>query len=154
MSLEHLIRNLRVLWRADRIVAEIQLRRMLVSFAAGTFAALFAAFGTLMLELAAYFALVQTWTAISAAVLLGAFNFLLGGVIFLIASRRGRDRSEFETAMALHNSAIEALQTQARSFDSGRHSSSALEAILPAIVTPAIGMLVKSLRERKTEAAK
>ena len=88
MNVENLIRNLRVLWRADRIVAEIQLRRMLFSFAAGIFAAMFAAFGVLMLELAAYFALVQIWTAIHAAVVLAAINFLLGGMIFLIVSRR------------------------------------------------------------------
>ena len=154
MNVENLIRNLRVLWRADRIVAEIQLRRMVVGLASGIFAALFAAFGVLMLELAAYFALVQYWTAIAAAVLLGAVNFLLGGMILLVASRKTRDRGEFETAVALHDSAIEALQTQARSFDAVRPLASGLEAILPSIVVPAVTMLVKSLRQRKTAAAK
>jgi hypothetical protein len=153
MNIDALLRNLRVLWRADRIVAEIRLRRMLVSFAAGSFAALFAAFGVLMLELAAYFALVQIWTAIAAAVLLGAINFALGGVILLIASRKGQDSAELETAQALHSSAIEALQAQARTFDAARPSQSALETILPSVIVPAIGMLVKSLRQRKAQAA-
>jgi hypothetical protein len=154
MNIENLIRNLRVLWRADRIVAEIQLRRMLAGFASGVFAALFAAFGVLMFELAAYFALVQFATAIAAAVLLGAVNFLLGGVILLVAGRKARDRGEFETAIALHNSAIEALQAQARAFDAARPSTSGLEAVLPSLVVPAVTMLVKSLRQRKADSAK
>ena len=154
MNVENLIRNLRVLWRADRIVAEIQLRRMLLGFASGIFAALFAAFGVLMLELAAYFALIQYWTAITAAVLLGAVNFALGGLILLVASRKAKDRGEFETAVSLHNSALEALQAQARSFDAARPVTAGLESLLPSLVVPAIGMLVKSLRQRKAEAGK
>ena len=150
MNVEGVIKNLRVLWRADRIIAELQLRRMLGGLAARTFAALFAAFGILMLELASYFALIQIWTAIAAAVALGAFNLLLAGLILLIASRKGRDSSEYEVAMALHNSAVETLQLQARSFEAVRVSTHGLETILPSLVVPAIGLLVKSLRQRKT----
>jgi 4-amino-4-deoxy-L-arabinose transferase-like glycosyltransferase len=154
MNVENLFRNLRVLLRADRIVAEIQLRRMIFGVASGIFAALFAAFGVLMLELAAYFALIQYWTAIAAAILLGVVNFALGGLTLLVASRKARDRGEFETAVALHNSAVDALQAQARSFDATRPLTSGLESILPSLVVPAIGMLVKSLRQRKAEAGK
>jgi hypothetical protein len=152
VNVEGIIKNLRVLWRADRIIAEIQLRRTLVGLAAKTFAALFAAFGILMLELASYFALIQIWTAIAAAVALGVFNLLLAGLIFLIASRKGRDSGEYEVAMALHNSAVETLQLQARSFEAARLSTHGLETILPSLVVPAIGLLVKSLRQRKASA--
>jgi|EndMetStandDraft_2_1072991.scaffolds.fasta_scaffold32668_4 cytochrome c biogenesis protein CcdA len=152
MSAEGIIKNLRVLWRADRIIAEIQLRRMLVGLMAKGFAALFAAFGILMLELAAYFALVQVWTAIVAAVALGVFNLLLAGLILLIASRKGRESAEYEVAMALHNSAIETLQLQARSFETARSSTYGFETIVPSLVVPAIGLLVKSLRQRKAAA--
>lgn len=152
MNIEGIIRNLRVLWRADRIIAEIQLRRLLVGTAMRSFAALFAAFGILMLELAAYFALIQIWTAIATAVALGAFNLLLAALILLLASRAARTGNEYEVAMALHNSAVEALQLQARSFETARLSTYGLESILPSLVAPAIGMLVKSLRQRKAEA--
>ena len=118
---------------------------------AASIAALFAAFGVLMLELAAYFALVQFRTAIAAAVLLGVVNFLLGGLILLVANRKARDRGEFETAVALHNSAIEALQSQARSFDTSRPVASGLEAILPSLIVPAVGLVMKSLRQRKAD---
>jgi hypothetical protein len=149
VSVEHIIKNLRVLWRADRIIAEIQLRRTLVGLVARAFAALFAAFGLLMLELAAYFALIQIWTAIAAAVALGVFNLLLAGLILVVASRRGANSGEYEVAMALHASAVETLQLQARSFDAARSPTHGLEAILPSLVAPAIGLLVKSLRRRQ-----
>jgi hypothetical protein len=40
-----------------------------------------------MFELSAYFALVQIWSAISAAAILGAVNFALATVLFVIAAR-------------------------------------------------------------------
>ena len=153
MSAEGIIKNLRVLWRADRIIAEIQLRRMLMGLMAKGFAALFAAFGILMLELAAYFALVQVWTAIAAAVALGAFNLLLAGLIVLIGGRKGRESAEYDVAMALHNSAVDTLQLQARSFETARSSTHGLETLLPSLVVPAIGLLMKSLRQRKAAAS-
>jgi hypothetical protein len=145
MSAENIIKSLRVLWRADRIIAEIQLRRMAVGLAAKAFAALFAAFGLLMLELASYFALVQVTTAIVAAIVLGVFNFLLAGVIFVIAGRGAGGGREHDMAMALHNSAVETLLLQVRSFDTARPSHG-LDAILPALIVPAIGLIVKTIR--------
>ena len=71
MNSENMVKNLRALWRTDRIIAEIRMRHMLVGLGLRAFAALIAAFGLLMLELAAYFALVQIWSAISAASILG-----------------------------------------------------------------------------------
>jgi hypothetical protein len=51
------------------------------------FAALIAAFGLLMLELSAYFALVQIWRAISAAAILGAVNFAIAAILFVVAAK-------------------------------------------------------------------
>ena len=59
MNTENVIKHLRALWRTDRIIAEIQLRHMLIGLGLRAFAALIAAFGLLMLELSAYFELVQ-----------------------------------------------------------------------------------------------
>jgi hypothetical protein len=64
---ENVVKNLRALWRTDRIIADIRMRHMLVGFGLRALAALIAAFGLLMLELSAYFALVQVWSTISAA---------------------------------------------------------------------------------------
>ncbi len=63
MNTENIVKHLRVLWRTDRIIADIRMRHMLVGLGLRAFAALIAAFGLLMLELSAYFALVQIWSA-------------------------------------------------------------------------------------------
>jgi hypothetical protein len=54
VNTENVVKNLRVLWRTDRIIADIRMRHMLVGLGLRAFAALIAAFGLLMLELAAY----------------------------------------------------------------------------------------------------
>ena len=90
MNSENVVKNLRALWRTDRIIAEIRMRHMLVGLGLRAFAALIAAFGLLMLELAAYFALVQIWSAISAAAILGVVNFVIAAVLFVIAGDRQR----------------------------------------------------------------
>jgi hypothetical protein len=90
---ENVVKQLRALWRTDRIIAEIRMRHMLVGLGLRAFAALIAAFGLLMLELAAYFALVQVWSAISAAAILGAVNFVIAAILFVIAGRTLRGAS-------------------------------------------------------------
>ncbi len=69
------------------------------------------AFGLLMLELAGYFALVQTWSAITAAAVLAAINFVIAAIILVIAIKWHPGR-EFELATEVHNSAIDALQIE------------------------------------------
>ena len=71
MNSENVVKQMRVLWRTDRIIAEIRMRHILVGLGLRAFAALIAAFGLLMLELSAYFALAQVWSAISTAAILG-----------------------------------------------------------------------------------
>ena len=63
MSSVGLLIYINSLWRIDRIIADIRMRHLLVSLGLRAFAALIAAFGLLMLELSAYFALVQIWSA-------------------------------------------------------------------------------------------
>ncbi len=109
MSSDDIVRNLRALWRADKIIAEIRLRHMLVGLGLKAFAALIAAFGLLMLELAAYFALVQIWSAIIAAAALGVFNFIVAGLILLVAARQPSGR-DLELANEIHGAAMDARQ--------------------------------------------
>jgi hypothetical protein len=86
VNTENVVKHLRVLWRTDRIIADIRMQHLLVSMGLRALAALIAAFGLLMLELAAYFALVQFWNAISAAAILGAVNFAIAAALFAIAA--------------------------------------------------------------------
>ena len=148
MNTENIVKHLRVLWRTDRIIAEIQLRHMLIGLGLRAFAALIAAFGLLMLELSAYFALVQIWSAISAAAILGAVNFAIAAILFLIAGRKPSGR-ELELATEIHGSSIDALQIEARAVQSQVSGAihNPLNSVLPLLIIPLITIIIKSLRK-------
>jgi hypothetical protein len=154
MNSENVIKQLRVLWRADRIIADIRLRHLLMGLGVRAFAALIAAFGLLMLELSAYFALVQIWSAISAAAILGAVNFAIAGTLFAIAARppSGRD---LELANEIHGASIDALQLEARVLQSQVSGviHNPLNGILPLLIAPLITIIIKSLKKPATHAA-
>ncbi len=150
MSADNITKNLWALWRADRIIADIRLKHLLGNMGMKAFAALFAAFGLLMFELAAYFALVQVWNAILAAAALGAFNIVLAAVIVIVAAKRpiGRD---FDLANEIHGQAIDALQLEAQSLQAQATGifQNPLNSVLPSLIIPLITILIKSLRTHK-----
>jgi hypothetical protein len=151
VNTENVVKHLRALWRTDRIIADIRLRHLLVGLGLRAFAALIAAFGLLMLELSAYFALVQIWSAIAAATVLGVINFAIAAVIFVIAGRppSGRD---IELANEIHGTSIEALQQEARAFQAQVTGAvhHPLSTIVPVLV-PLIAIIVKNLRKAAKE---
>lgn len=153
MNSENVVKHLRALWRTDRIIAEIRLRHMLVGLGLRAFAALIAAFGLLMLELSAYFALVQIWSAISAAAILGAANFAIAAILFVVGGRQPSGR-ELDLAAEIHGSSIEALQNEARALQSQftgmvQHP---LNSALPLVLGPLITIIMKSLKRSRTQA--
>lgn len=153
MNTENIVRHLRVLWRTDRFIADIRLRHLLIGLGLRAFAALIATFGLLMLELSAYFALVQIWSAIAAAAILGTVNFAIAAVLFVVAGRppSGRD---IELANEIHGASIEALQLEARALQAQVSGAvhHPLSTIVPVLV-PLIAIIVKSLRKTATESA-
>jgi hypothetical protein len=148
VNTENVVRNLRVLWRTDRIIADIRLRHMLVGLGLRAFAALIAAFGLLMLELSAYFALVQIWSAISAAAILGLVNFVIAAILFVIAGRPPSGR-ELELANEIHGSSVDALQLEARALQSQTSGMihHPLNGVLPLLITPLITIIIRSLKK-------
>jgi hypothetical protein len=153
VNAENVVKNLRVLWRTHRIIADIRMRHLLVGLGLKAFAALIAAFGLLMLELSAYFGLVQVWSAISAAAILGALNFVIAAVLFAIAARSPSGR-ELELATEIHGSSIEALQLEARGLQSQMSGMihHPLNGVLPLLLVPLITIIIKSLRKPATTA--
>jgi hypothetical protein len=151
---ENVVKNLRVLWRTDRIIADIQMRHLLVGLGLRAFAALIAAFGLLMLEMAAYFALVQIWSAIYAATILGVVNFVIAAVLFVIAGRPPAGR-ELELANEIHDSAVDALQIEARAVQSQLFGivQHPLNSALPMLLVPLITIIVRSLKKSRATAA-
>lgn len=153
MNTENVVKHLRVLWRTDRIIADIRLRHLLIGLGLRAFAALIAAFGLLMLELSAYFALVQIWSAIAAAAILGAVNFAIAAALFLIAGRAPSGR-DIELANEIHDTSIEALQLEARALQAQVSGAvhHPLGTIMPMLV-PLIAIIIKNLRATTKTAA-
>jgi hypothetical protein len=148
MNIESISTNLRVLWRTDRIIADVRMRHMLVGLGLRAFAALIAVFGLLMLELSAYFALVQVWSAIAAAATLGGVNFAIAALLFAIAARPPSGR-ELELANEIHGSSVDALRLEARALQSQVSGMvhHPLNEILPLLIAPLITIIVRSLRK-------
>ena|ERR1700737_4826184 len=154
MNTENIVRNLRVLWRTDRIIAEIRMRHLLIGLGLRAFAALIAAFGLLMLELSAYFALVQIWSAISAAAILGSVNFAIAAILFVMAAKPPSGHG-LELASEIHGSSIDALQLEARALQSQMSGMihHPLNGILPLLIAPLITIIIRSLKQPKPSAS-
>jgi hypothetical protein len=154
VNTENVVKHLRALWRTDRIIADIRLRHLLIGLGLRAFAALIATFGLLMLELSAYFALVQIWSAIAAAAILGTVNFAIAAVLLVVAGRppSGRD---IELANEIHGASIEALQLEARALQAQVSGAvhHPLSTIVPVLV-PLIAIIVKSLRNTESAASR
>jgi hypothetical protein len=155
MNSENVVKHLRTLWRTDRIIADIRLRHLLMGMGLRAFAALIAAFGLLMMELSAYFALIQVWSAISAAAILGAVNFAIAAILFMIAARppSGRD---LELASEIHGASIDALQLEARALQSQVSGAihNPLNSVLPLLIAPLITIIIKSLKKPAAHSAR
>ncbi len=154
MNIEGILTNLRVLWRTDRIIADIRMRHMLAGLALRAVAALIAGFGLMMLELSAYFALVQVWSAISAAAILGVIDLALAAVFFVLASRPPAGR-ELALATEIHDNSVEALQVEARALQSQLSGmvQHPLNGVLPALIVPLITVIIRSLKARAAHTA-
>ena len=154
MNTENVVKHARALWRTDRIIADIKLRHLLTGLGLRAFAALIAAFGLLMLELSAYFALVQIWSAISAAAILGAVNFAIAAMLFAVASRPPSGR-ELELANEIHGTSIDALQLEVRALQSELTGMihHPLNGVLPLLIVPLITIIIKSLKRPAARAA-
>jgi hypothetical protein len=154
MRLDNVTRNIRVLWRADAIIAQAQMQQILARLGLQAFAALVFLFGLFCFELAAYFWLVQRWDAIAAAAILGAINFLLALAVTL-TSRLVRPGRDVHLATELHRSAIEALQADAVAVQGEIESLKSafvrpLDSALAAVIVPAASLLVRALKRTKT----
>jgi hypothetical protein len=153
VNTDNIIRQLRVLWRTERIIADIRLRHLLVGLGLRAFAGLIAAFGLLMFEMSAYFALVQVWSAIAAAAILGAANLAIATILFAVALRQPSGR-ELDLATEIHGASVEALQVEARALQSQVSGlvQNPLNGILPTLV-PLIGIIIRSLKKPAAEHA-
>ena len=151
MNSDNVVKHARALWRTNRIIADIRLRHLVTGLGLRAFAALIAVFGLGMLELGAYFALIQPLNPIYAAVILGLVNFAIAAVLFAVAARPPAGR-ELELANEIHDSSMEGLQQEARALQSEISGmiQHPLNGVLPMLVIPLITMIVKALRQHSS----
>jgi hypothetical protein len=152
MKTDSLVRNARVLIRADSIIADIHMRAIIARAALHVVAGLIAVFGIVMLGIAAFVAIEARTGAVNAALIVGGGALVLALLIVAIATRfrPGRD---LEVAHRLHDSATEALAADLRSLEAEvrglagavRHP---FDGALPSLLLPLATMLIKSLRSK------
>jgi len=115
-------RHLRVLWRAERIIAETRLRIMLRRSMLYALAGLIAVFGLGMLNVAAYFFLVAYWGTIWAALAAALGDFVIALVVVLIALA-ARPGPEMTAALELRDISVDGLENDWRLCRSGSRGS-------------------------------
>ena len=149
--MDRLINNLRVLWRTERAIADIKLRHALARSGLHAAAALLALVGLLMLEVAAFYALRDVLSTLASALILAAANFVIAGILLLIANRRQPGR-ELDLANEIHKNTMDALQADARLLQAdfasfGQALKHPLDAALPLIV-PLATILISILKKK------
>jgi hypothetical protein len=158
--MDGLVRNLRVLWRAESIIAEIQLRRALTRSGLRGLAVLLAGFAFLMRNLAGFFVLERIWDPAWASAALAAANLCLAGLLLAMAGRT-RPGRDLALAVEVRDSALQALEEDARALqkqmvdmtEEVRGLKKAVvgfvrnpvDAVLPGMLLPLAGAVVKSI---------
>jgi hypothetical protein len=161
--MDNLIRHLRILWRADTIIADIYLRLLVTRSGLVSFAGLIAVFGLLMLNLAGYLALEQIWGRVWAAVAMGLIDFVIALVLVAVAARTEPGR-ELDLALEVRGIALRGLEDEASAVQAelaalrdefreakanlARFVKHPLDTALPALIGPLGSMVLRSLKKR------
>jgi hypothetical protein len=162
--MDHLIRDLQILRKADFLIAKIWLNFVLRRFGLFAFAALIALFGLGMANVACFYALQAPVGAMWAAGIVAAADLVFAAIVLLIASR-SNPGPELDLALEVHSMAAESIQVDARDvklmFDSwGREVREAkmtiaqfvhnpLNLAAQKVLVPAALSIVRGLRSKK-----
>lgn len=160
--MDSIVRNLRVLWRAESIIADIRFRQVVTRSSLRVAAALLGLFAYFMGNLAVFFALDQSLGSIWAAAIIALGNVVVA-IVLLVIAERSKSGREMELALEVRNAAIQALETDAEAFqdqltelrDEVRGMKQAIvgfvrhpiESALPAMLVPLAGAVIKNLKK-------
>jgi hypothetical protein len=152
MSMSRLVHHAHLLWRTERIIAELRLRGLLASLGLQALAALMIGFALLLIELAAYFALVDVWSAMASAAILGSCNLVIAVLLILLAQRRPASR-ELALANEVHQQALTAFTAEIQQAEAEAPASlrAALESAVIPLLLPLIPLLIQRLRKQRSE---
>jgi len=161
---DNVVRHLRVLWRAESIIADIRLHVLAARSRLVSLAGLIAVFGLVMLNVAGYLALGQLWGQAWAAVAMAGIDFVIAGLLVFVAiqSKPGRDLelahevrdmalSTLENDVSAVQAELVALRNDFRDARSNltRFVKHPLDAALPALIGPLGSILLQSLKKRR-----
>jgi hypothetical protein len=110
--IDDLIRDLRLLLKADALIGKIWVRSMVRQFGLFAFAGLIAVFGLAMADVAGFYALQTSLGPIWAAALMAIGDFVLAAIVMLIG-RNSQPGPEIDQAFDIRKMAIESLQVDA-----------------------------------------
>ncbi len=160
--MDGMIRNLRVLWRAESIVADARLKQTIARIGLRAAAVALGLFGFFMLNLAAYFALQELWGPIMAAAAIGGADVVAAIVLFIVAARAPGGR-ELDLAVEVRNLALQELETEAKAVQAqfagirddvrgvqravGDFIRHPIDSALPQLIVPLAGLVLKALKK-------
>ena len=149
MTGDHLVRHLRLFWRAETIVADIRMRRMAIGFCAMGAALLFGFLAVVTLSIAAYFALEPLWGAAWSAAAIAGAQIWLAAIAILIAARPAKSR-EADLALEVRDETLRVLSDDVRDLQREVTSFARLirhpfDGAFLSLLGPLAGFIVKSL---------
>ncbi len=110
--IDHLVRDLQVLRKADFLIAKIWLGVLLRRSGLVAFAGLIAVFGLGMANVAAFYALQDAVGSVWAAAIVAIADFVIAVIVLVVASN-SRPGPEIDLAFDVRKMAIDSIQTDA-----------------------------------------
>lgn len=162
--IDHLVRDLQVLRKADFLIAKIWLNGLLRRSGLVAFAGLVAVFGLGMANVAGFYALQASWGPVWAATIVALVDLVIAGIVLFVASKAGPG-PELDLALDVRKMAIDSVQTDVRdlklTFDAlGQEVKNVkenithlvqnpLDAAAQKLLIPAALSIVRGLRSKK-----
>ncbi len=151
-DLDTLVRNLRILLRADLIIAELHLRRLMKKSVLCAVAFVIGVFGLVMLGIAGFMALEDVYGRVAAAAIMGGVGIVLALLLLWLANRV-RSGEELNLAREVHATALVAVgrnlkDTGANVSQFASFTNNPLQAALPGLAMQLLGIVLKRLRRR------
>ncbi|NRQ12824.1 hypothetical protein [Ensifer sesbaniae] len=113
--IDHLLRDLRVLRKADLLIGKIWLNVLLRRFGLVAFTGLIAVFGLGMANVAGFYALQASVGPVWAAAIIALIDIVIAAVVLLVAGK-SHPGPELDLTFQVRNMAVESIETDARDF--------------------------------------
>jgi hypothetical protein len=162
--MDMLVKNLRILWRTERLLTEQRLRQIVRRFSLLTLAALVGLFAVAMLNVAGYLYLAPLVEPTGAALMVAAADAVVAALLAL-AGLPQKPGPEVRVLEEIRDMALNDLEIEARSVQNDlRHvrteiegmrqavtsfARNPLDGLSPQVIAPVISMLTNLLRSKK-----